>query len=110
VAVADALLGTALGLAASSVATTEFQAVQMMPLVLFPQFLLCGFLIPREERPVVLEWLSWLMPLSYSMDAVDAAIADSAATGYYWANLGVVVAFSLAALALGGLTLRRQTR
>ena len=110
VAVADALLGTALGLAASSVATTEFQAVQMMPLVLFPQFLLCGFLIPRDEMPVVLEWLSWLMPLSYSMNAVGEAIAHTTATGYYWANLGVVVGFSLAALALGGLTLRRQTR
>lgn len=110
VAVADALLGTALGLAASSVATTEFQAVQMMPLVLFPQFLLCGFLIPRDEMPAVLEWLSWLMPLSYSMDAVDEAIASTAATAYYWGNLAVVVAFSVAALALGGLTLRRQTR
>lgn len=110
VAVADALLGTSLGLAASSVARTEFQAVQMMPLMLFPQFLLCGFIVPRDQLPAILEWLSWLMPLSYAINATNEAVANSAVTQYYLANIGAVIAFSLAALAVGGLTMRRQTR
>lgn len=110
VAVADALLGTALGLAASSLARTEFQAVQMMPLMLFPQFLLCGFIVPRDELPTVLEWLSWLMPLTYGMNAVFEAVAETSVTAYYLANVGAVLAFAVAALAVGGLTLRRQTR
>src|SRR5664279_502586 len=41
-ALADALLGTALGLFVSAFAKTEFQAVQFMPALIFPQFLLCG--------------------------------------------------------------------
>lgn len=40
VAVADALLGTALGLLASAFARTEFQVVQFMPAFVFPQILL----------------------------------------------------------------------
>ena len=48
VAVADAVLGTALGLLASGFARTEFQAVQFMPAFILPQFLLCGLLIPRD--------------------------------------------------------------
>ena len=54
VAVADAVLGTALGLFVSAFAATEFQAVQFMPLVVIPQILLCGLLVPRDALPPVL--------------------------------------------------------
>src|SRR5690606_39273460 len=43
--VLDALVGTALGLLASAVARTEFQAVQMMPMAILPQLLLAGLFI-----------------------------------------------------------------
>src|SRR5689334_15960736 len=49
VAVANALLGVALGLLASAFARTEFQAVQFMPIVVLPQILLCGLFVPREH-------------------------------------------------------------
>ena len=45
VAVADAVLGTALGLFVSAFAQTEFQAVQFMPAVVLPQILLCGLFV-----------------------------------------------------------------
>ena len=48
VAVADAVLGTALGLLVSAFAQTEFQAVQFMPLLVIPQILLCGLFVPRD--------------------------------------------------------------
>ncbi len=70
VAVVDAVLGTALGLLASGFARTEFQAVQFMPAFILPQFLLCGLLVPREQLPPVLEWVSNLLPLSYAVDAM----------------------------------------
>ena len=47
VAVADAVLGSALGLFVSAFARTEFQAVQFMPLLVIPQILLCGLFLPR---------------------------------------------------------------
>ena len=47
VSVLSAILGVTMGLAASSLARTEFQAVQFMPALIFPQFLLCGLLVPR---------------------------------------------------------------
>jgi len=47
-AVANALLGMALGLFASAFARTEFQAVQFLPAVVLPQLLLCGLFAPRE--------------------------------------------------------------
>src|SRR5699024_4558423 len=55
IAVANAVLGVALGLLCSSFARTEFQAVQFMPAVAFPQLLLCGLFVPREEMASWLE-------------------------------------------------------
>ena len=72
VAVADALLGTALGLLASAFARTEFQVVQFMPLLVFPQILLGGIFIPRDQLPEVLEAISDWLPLSYAIDALTA--------------------------------------
>lgn len=51
VAVVDALLGTALGLLASAFAQTEFQAVQFMPLLVFPQIILGGSSCPATRCP-----------------------------------------------------------
>ena len=50
VALLDALLGTALGLFVSAFAASEFQAVQFMPAVIFPQLLLCGLFTPRDRH------------------------------------------------------------
>ncbi|HEY6886921.1 MAG TPA: ABC transporter permease, partial [Solirubrobacter sp.] len=41
-AIADAVLGMALGLLVSAFAKTEFQAVQFLPAFVLPQILLCG--------------------------------------------------------------------
>lgn len=55
VALLDALLGTALGLFVSAFAASEFQAVQFMPAVIFPQLLLCGLFIARDQMQPILE-------------------------------------------------------
>lgn len=112
VAVVDGVLGCALGLFVSAFATTEFQAVQFMPLVVIPQLLVCGLFVPRDALPSVLGAISDLMPLSYAVDAMGALTAGgpgSGSGGSVWADLAVVAGFAVAALALGAVTLRRRT-
>ncbi len=108
VAVADAVLGTALGLFVSAFAQTEFQAVQFMPLLVIPQILLCGLFVPRVALPGLLEAISDVLPLSYAVDAMQELVV-SEATGEVWRDIAVVVGFALAALGLGAATLRRRT-
>jgi ABC-2 type transport system permease protein len=108
VAVADAVLGTALGLLVSAFAQTEFQAVQFMPLVVIPQILLCGLFIPRDQLPAALEAVSNVLPLSYAVDAMQQ-LTRTADTSEVWQDLAVVAGFALAGLALGAATLRRRT-
>jgi ABC-2 type transport system permease protein len=108
VAIADAVLGTALGLFVSAFARTEFQAVQFMPLFVIPQILLCGLFVPRTSLPGVLHGVSDVLPLSYATDAMQTLVSTSA-TGDVWRDLGIVAAFAVACLGLGAVTLRRRT-
>jgi ABC-2 type transport system permease protein len=108
VAIADAVLGSALGLFVSAFATTEFQAVQFMPAFVVPQILLCGLFIPREQLPPVLEAISNVLPLSYATDAMQT-LATTSVTGEVWRDVAIVTAFGVAALGLGAATLRRRT-
>jgi ABC-2 type transport system permease protein len=109
VAVVDAVLGCALGLFVSAFARTEFQAVQFMPAVVLPQFLLCGLLVPREEMGAVLEAISAVLPLSYAVDAMQRLTTESDVSARVIADLAVVVLAIVLALGLGAATLRRRT-
>ncbi|HET9090056.1 MAG TPA: ABC transporter permease [Acidimicrobiales bacterium] len=110
IAVEDALLGTAMGLALSSLAATEFQAVQFMPAFILPQTLLCGLFVPREQLPTALHWLSDVLPMSYAVDATRH-LSDPVSSGGRWIlDAGVIFAFVVVALASGAATLRRRTR
>lgn len=108
VAIVDALLGTALGLLASAFAQTEFQAVQFMPLLVFPQIILGGLFMPRDQMPDVLYAISDWLPLSYAIDTINAVTAGDEGWDVFGPLL-IVVAFALGALVLASLTLRRRT-
>jgi ABC-2 type transport system permease protein len=109
VAVLDALLGTALGLAVSAFARTEFQAVQFLPVVVLPQALLCGLFIARDQMAQVLEWTSNVLPLSYAVEAMTIVTRSPATTAELWRDVAVVAGASVLALGLGAATLRRRT-
>jgi ABC transporter DrrB family efflux protein len=108
VAVADAVLGMALGLLASAFARTEFQAVQFMPLIVFPQILLGGLFMPRDQMPEALYTISKFLPLSYAIDAINAVTNGDEGWDVYGPLL-VVLAFLVGSLILASLTLRRRT-
>ena len=109
IAVVNAVLGTALGLFVSAFASSEFQAVQFMPALLLPQLLLCGLIVPRDQLPTALEWVSNVLPLSYSIDAVQELGRYADTTSTFWRDIVIVAAYGLALLGLGAATLRRRT-
>ena len=108
-AIANAVLGMALGLFASAFARTEFQAVQFMPAFVLPQILLCGLLVPREEMAGWLRALSALLPLTYAYDALARLSTEVKVGPRFWVDVAVVAGVTVAALALGAKTLRRRT-
>ncbi|MGB5936793.1 MAG: ABC transporter permease [Ornithinimicrobium sp.] len=109
IAVLNSVLGTALGLLVSAFAQTDFQAVQFMPAFVVPQILLCGLIAPRDQLPDVLHAISAVLPLSYSVDAINDVTADPPWTADLTLNALIVTAFALGALILGAATLRRRS-
>jgi len=92
---------------ASAVAKTEFQAVQMLPLVIIPQLLLAGLFVNRSDMPTALTYVSDVLPVSYSIDAVNSILAGDG--NAIWSRVVILVAFIAGSLLLGSLTLRRRT-
>ncbi|MFJ9529549.1 ABC transporter permease [Streptomyces cyaneofuscatus] len=109
VALLDALLGTALGLFVSAFAASEFQAVQFMPAVIFPQLLLCGLFIPRDQMQPALEAVSNVLPMSYAVDGMNQVLHHATPTGAFLRDTAVVAGSALLVLCLGAITLRRRT-
>lgn len=109
IAVIDAVLGMAIGLFTSAFATSEFQAVQFMPVVVMPQALLCGLFTPRHDMIGWLRAASDVLPLSYAVEALTEANSHGGTTGVVWRDIAIVLVAALAALSLGAMTLRRQS-
>jgi ABC-2 type transport system permease protein len=107
-AIGNAVLGSALGLFVSAFAQSEFQAVQFMPAVVFPQILLCGLFVPRSQMATWLRWLSDALPLTYAYEALAHTATDIFNTRFA-VDVAVIGGCIVLALALGALTLRRRT-
>jgi len=107
-AVTNAVLGMSLGLFFSAFARTEFQAVQFMPAFVFPQILLCGLIVPRDQMARLLEVVAAFLPLTYAYDALER-VSDNVLDARLAFDVLIVVAVTALALALGAATLRRQT-
>lgn len=110
VALADALLGTALGIFVSAFARTEFQAVQFMPALIVPQILIGGLLMPLDKMPELLETIAHYLPLTYAIDALQSVTINVDITDDAVVDVYIVVAFVVGAILLSALTLRRRTK
>ncbi|OMC13748.1 antibiotic ABC transporter permease [Mycolicibacter heraklionensis] len=109
IAIINAMLGVGLGLLCSAFARTEFQAVQFIPLVMVPQLLLAGIIVPRAAMPEWLQWVSNAMPASYALEALQQVGTHPELTGVAVRDIVIVLAFAVAALGLAAVTLRRRT-
>ncbi|GAA2551467.1 ABC transporter permease [Mycolicibacterium diernhoferi] len=109
IAIVNAVLGVGLGLLCSAFARTEFQAVQFMPVVIAPQLLLCGIIVPRDALPDWLQWISNALPASYALEALQQVGEHAELTGIAVRDIAVVIGFAVVALGLAAATLRRRT-
>ena len=109
IAVLDALLGMSLGLFASALARTEFQAVQFMPAFVLPQAYCAGSSSPQpDDRRAALG-------VRRPADVVCRGRHEQISAGASWSgpvnrDIGVILGFTIGALIGGALTLRRRTR
>lgn len=106
IAIMAGTLGMALGLITSSLAQSEFQAVQFLPAFVFPQFLVCGLLAPFEQMARPLQLLADITPLYYLVKAMRVVT-----TSINWpiTELSIVGIFFVGSVIIAAISIRNKT-
>jgi ABC-2 type transport system permease protein len=102
------MLAANMGILASTFATNEFQVVQFIPLIIFPQALLSGTFWAIDQLPGWLQPFAWLMPTTYANQAMRDVMIKGQGVGSVWPQLAILFAFGVAMVALGALAVRRE--
>jgi ABC-2 type transport system permease protein len=103
-----AVVGVNLGILASAFARTEFQVLQFIPLVLFPQVLLGGTFMPVSDLPSYLRPVAYLMPIYYANIALRDVMLKGWGLAEIWPNLAILAGFGVALVILSALMMRRE--
>ena len=97
-----------LGFMLSSFAKNEFQAIQFLPLILFPSILLSGVFWPLEAVPTLLRPVSYFIPLTYAVEGLRSVMIRGWSIDGIWLQLIVLVGFAIAMLILSAWGLKRR--
>ncbi|MEE8353482.1 MAG: ABC transporter permease, partial [Dehalococcoidales bacterium] len=96
-----------LGIFVSTFARNEFQMVQFIPLILFPQIFLCGVIWPVSQMPDYLQWLANVLPLRYAVDGLRGIMLAGDSLADVARELAVLAGFAVVTSLLAAVTLRR---
>ncbi len=98
---------SALGALVSVAVREVFEAQTLANLLRFPMIFLCGVFVPLSRLPAVLQVLARALPLTYAVEAVEAALLGT--PGWPMAfDLAVLAGFTALLFALAAAILRRR--
>ena len=97
-----------LGLLVSTVAKTQFQAMQMAFFLFLPSILLSGFMFPFDGMPKAAQWIAEILPLTHFMRLIRGVVLRGAALVELWPDVLALLAFTAAMMALAILRFRKR--
>jgi ABC-2 type transport system permease protein len=97
-----------LGILLSAGARNELQAIQFVPLILFPSILLAGLFWPIESIPSYLQPLCYIIPLRYGIDAERSIMLRGWGVGQVWVDIVVLIVFAVMTITGSILLLKRK--
>lgn len=104
-----ALVALAFGILLSTLAKSEFQMMQFIPLVIMPQLFFSG-IIPLSSMGEWAPTVGKFLPLTYSGDAISQIILYGHNLGDILSNLGVLMVFLIILTILNIVGLRRYRK
>jgi ABC-2 type transport system permease protein len=100
--------GLGIGLFASTIANTQQEAMLTVWMTLLPGIFLSGFFFPLEAMPIVLRWISYLMPLRYYLVIIRSLLLKG--VGLDVVQDQVIAMTVFAVLIMGAAALRFRKR
>jgi ABC-2 type transport system permease protein len=89
-----------LGLFISTLAQTQFQAIQMSLVTMLPSILLSGFMFPFEGMPLAAQWIAQVLPLTHFNEITRGIVLRGAALGDMLPELLKLLVFLAVTLSL----------
>lgn len=83
-----------LGVFISTLAQSQFQAMQMAFFTFLPQILLSGFMFPFAGMPRVAQWIAEVLPLTHFLRLARGIMLRSATLAELWMEMAALVAFT----------------
>ena len=103
-----AIVSEGLGILLSSLARREAQAIQFLPVVVLPAFLLSGVFWPIQAIPTWPRPVSYLLPTTYAVEAVRSVILRGWGIDKIYPDIVALLIFASVFLTLATLLLRRR--
>ncbi len=95
------VLALALGLLISTIASTQVSALLVSGVMfMVPVVLLSGMIFPVENMPLVLQWLSCIIPARWYISAMRVLMIQQLPIGYVLTEILVLLGMTLAVLSL----------
>jgi ABC-2 type transport system permease protein len=98
-----------LGLLVSTISSTQQQAMMTATFFfLVPMIYLSGFIFPIENMPVVIQWVTTLIPLRYFLVVVRGVFLKGVGWDVLWPQVAALTSWGLSVSVLAALRSRRQ--
>jgi ABC-2 type transport system permease protein len=98
----------ALGLVISTLAQTQFQAMQMTLFILLPSILLSGFMFPFDGMPRAAQWIAEVLPMTHFMRLIRGVVLRGASLAELSTELSILAGFIAAAMTVAVLRFRKR--
>jgi ABC-2 type transport system permease protein len=98
----------AIGILISSAAQRESQAVQFLPFIIYPIFLLSGIFVAVKTLPLWLQPFSYLLPPTWGIDALRDVMLRGWGMEHLWLHALVLVGFAVVFTILAIFSLKRS--
>ena len=100
-------LGT--GLLVSTIAETQQMALQASMLIAFlPTFILSGFIFPIASMPIVLQYITTIVPARYFLVALRGIVLKGSDLSMLWQPIAALALYAVSVLGLSAVRLARQ--
>ncbi|HEY1773192.1 MAG TPA: ABC transporter permease [Gammaproteobacteria bacterium] len=97
-----------LGLLISTMAKTQFQAMQLTIFTFLPSILLSGFMFPFDGMPVFARWIGEFLPLTHFIRLVRGVLLRGASLDGMWVDVWPLLAFFAITMALAVLKFHKR--
>ena len=102
------LSGLGVGLFVSTVADTQQEAILTVFMTVLPSIFLAGFIYPLEAMPVVLQWISYAIPLRYFLAIIRTLMLKGVGIESILPNVIALAIFGVVIMGAAALRFRKR--